>query len=109
MSDVRPVEIVDDEGFIAIVPCKIEGILRSIAYGAAPEGVNDVEAARQADGVVEERALEGIAVLDEVIDASRGVREVFILLVGIPAIFFSQHSKLEQMSNNIVFLIINNI
>jgi hypothetical protein len=60
---------VDEEGFTAVLPCKIEGILESIACGTAPKGVNDVEAACQADGVVEEWAPEGVAVLDEVIDA----------------------------------------
>jgi hypothetical protein len=39
-----------------------------------------VEGAREVKGVIEERALEGIAVLDGVIDVGRGVKEVFIFI-----------------------------
>jgi hypothetical protein len=41
MSNMQPVEMVDEEGF-AIAPCKIEALLGSIAWGAVPEGVGDV-------------------------------------------------------------------
>jgi hypothetical protein len=43
MSDVRSVGTVDEEGFTAPVPCKIEVLLGSVARGAIVEGVNDVE------------------------------------------------------------------
>jgi hypothetical protein len=54
MSDVRPVGIVDDEGFVAAAPCKTEVLLGSVAWGAAVEGVDDMEGAREAEGVIEE-------------------------------------------------------
>jgi hypothetical protein len=56
MSDVRPVGTVDDEDFAAAAatPYKTEVLLRSVAWGAAVEGVNDVEGAREAKGVIEE-------------------------------------------------------
>jgi hypothetical protein len=54
MSDVRPIGTVDDEGFVAVSPCEIEVLLGSIAWGAIAEGVDDVEGAREAEGVVEE-------------------------------------------------------
>jgi hypothetical protein len=37
--------------------------------GAAVEGVDDVEGAREGEGVIEKRAPEGVAVLDGVIGA----------------------------------------
>jgi hypothetical protein len=57
-----------------------EGLLRSIARGAVAEGVDDVEGTHEAEGVTEERAQEGIAVLDGDVDARRGVKEVFIFV-----------------------------
>jgi hypothetical protein len=81
MSDVCPVETVDDEGFAAAAPCKIEVLLRSVVWGAAAEGVDDIEEAREAKGVVEERALEGIAILDGAICAERGMKEVFVFVI----------------------------
>jgi hypothetical protein len=54
MSDVHPVGTVDDEGFAAAAPYETEALLRSVAWGAAIEGVNDVEGAWDAEGVVEE-------------------------------------------------------
>jgi hypothetical protein len=65
MSDVRPVGTVDDEGFAA---------------AAVAEGVDDVEGAWEAEGVVEERAPESIEVLDGAIVAKRGVKEVFVFI-----------------------------
>jgi hypothetical protein len=60
---------VDEECFPAAYPCKIEVLLRSVVRGAILEGVDDMEGAREAEGVTEERAPEGITVLDGVIDA----------------------------------------
>jgi hypothetical protein len=57
-----------------------EGLLGSIARGAVAEGVDDVEQTHEAEGVTEERAQEGIAVLDGVVDARRGVKEVFVFV-----------------------------
>jgi hypothetical protein len=54
MSDVRLVGTVDDEGFVAAAPYKIEVFLGSIARGAATEGVDDIEGARGVEGVIEE-------------------------------------------------------
>jgi hypothetical protein len=54
MSDVRVVGTVDKEGFAFAAPCKIEALLESIPWGAVVEGVDDVEGAREAEGVVEE-------------------------------------------------------
>jgi hypothetical protein len=84
MSDVRPVGIVDDEGFVAAAPCKTEVLLGSVAWGAAVEGVDDMEGAREAEGVIEEWALEGVAVLDGVVGAKRGMKEVFNFVVWWP-------------------------
>jgi hypothetical protein len=67
-----------------------EGLLGSIARGAVAEGVDDVEGTHEAEGVTEERGLR------------------FCRLVTLQ-FFFIQYSKLEQMINNIVFLIINNV
>jgi hypothetical protein len=69
MSDVRVVGTVDKEGFAFAAPCKIEALLKSIPWGAVVEGVDDVEGAREAEGVVEERAPEGVVVLDGAIGA----------------------------------------
>jgi hypothetical protein len=54
MSDVRPVGTMDDEGFVAAAPYETEVLLRSIAWGAIAEGVNDMEGAQEAKGVIEE-------------------------------------------------------
>jgi hypothetical protein len=89
MSDVRPVGTVDDEGFAAAAPYETEVLLGSVAWGAAIEGVNDVEGAREAEGVIEERAPEGIVVLDGAIGAERGVKEVFIFVGWRPYNSFS--------------------
>jgi hypothetical protein len=59
MYDVRPVGTVDEEGFAAAAPCKTETLIRSIAWGAIAEGVDDVEGAREAEGAIKERAPEG--------------------------------------------------
>jgi hypothetical protein len=80
MSDVRLVGIVDEEGFSAPAPCKIEALLGSIARGAVVEGVDDMEGGCEAKFVVEERAPEGRAVLDGVVDVEHGVKEVFIFI-----------------------------
>jgi hypothetical protein len=80
MSDVRPVEIVDEEGFVAPTPCKIEVLLESIARGAVIEGIDDVEGGREAEVVIKERAPGGVAILDGVVDARRGVKEVFVFV-----------------------------
>jgi hypothetical protein len=62
MSDVRSVGTVDEEGFTAPVPCKIEVLLGSVAQGAVVEGVNDVEWGHEGKVVVEERTPDVIAV-----------------------------------------------
>jgi hypothetical protein len=54
MSDVRPVGTMDDEGFVAATPCETKVLLGSIARAAAAKGVDDVEGAREAEGVIEE-------------------------------------------------------
>jgi hypothetical protein len=54
MSDVRLVGTVDDEGFVAATPYKIEVLLESVAWGATVEGVDDMEGAWEAKGVIEE-------------------------------------------------------
>jgi hypothetical protein len=69
MSDVRSVEMVDEHDFIAAAPYKIEALLESIARGAIAKGVDNVEGARETEGVIEERVPVGIAVLDGAIDA----------------------------------------
>jgi hypothetical protein len=70
MSDVRSVETVDDEGFATAAPCETKVLLGSIAWGAAVEGVDDVEGAQEAERVIiEERAPEGVAVLDGAVGA----------------------------------------
>jgi hypothetical protein len=61
MSDVPLVGIVDEEGFAAVAaPCETEALLRSVARGAVVEGIDDVEGAQKADGVIEEQTLEAI-------------------------------------------------
>jgi hypothetical protein len=80
MSDVQPVETVDEEGFIVPAHCKTEALLGYVAWGAVAEGVNNVEGACEAEGVIEDRAPEGVAVLDGAVDAGRGVNEVFIFV-----------------------------
>jgi hypothetical protein len=54
MFDVRPVEMVHEEGFAALAPYKIEALHRFVARGAVVEGVGHVEGGREADVVVEE-------------------------------------------------------
>jgi hypothetical protein len=68
----------DAEGFTFVAPYKTEALLRSIARGPVVEGVDNMERAREAEGVIEERAPEDVAVL--VVDAGRGVKEVFIFI-----------------------------
>jgi hypothetical protein len=80
MSDVGPVEMVDEEGFVVPAPYKTKALLKSVARGAIAEGVDDMEGAREAEGVIEEQAPEGIAVLDGVVDARQGLKEVFIFI-----------------------------
>jgi hypothetical protein len=63
MSDVRPVGTVEEKGFAAPAPCKIEALLESIARGAIVEGVNDVDGA---------------------IDDGRGMKEVFVFIIWRP-------------------------
>jgi hypothetical protein len=89
MSDVRLVGTVDDEGFVAAAPYKIEVLLESVAWGATVEGVDDMEGAWEAEGVIEERAPEGVAVLDGAVGAERGVKEVFIFIGWHPYNSFS--------------------
>jgi hypothetical protein len=59
MSDVRLVGIVDEEGFVVADPCVIEALLRSVVWGVAQKD----------EGVIEERAPDGVAVLDGVVGA----------------------------------------
>jgi hypothetical protein len=54
MSDMCPVGIVDEEGFVAPTPCKIEALLGFVTRGAVVEGFDDVEGGREAEFVVEE-------------------------------------------------------
>jgi hypothetical protein len=77
---VHPVGTVDEEGFAASAPCKTEDLLGFVARSVAVEGVDNVEGGREAEVVVEERAPEGIAVLDGVVDVERGMKEVFIFI-----------------------------
>jgi hypothetical protein len=67
MSDVCPARTVDDEGFGAAAPYKTEVLLGSVARGAVVEGIDDMEGAWEAKGVIEERAPEGVVVLDGVV------------------------------------------
>jgi hypothetical protein len=80
MFDVRPVGTVADECFAVAAPYETEVLLMSTVWDAAIEGVNDVEGAQEAEGVIEERAPEGVAVLDGAIGAERGVK-VFIFFI----------------------------
>jgi hypothetical protein len=66
---VHLVGTMDEEGFVVATPCETEALLGSIAWGVVAEGVDDVEDAREAEGVIEEQAPEGIAVLDGVVGA----------------------------------------
>jgi hypothetical protein len=88
MSDVRPVGTVDEEVFTAPAPYKTEALLRSVAQGAVVEGVDNVEGGREAKFIIEERALEGVAVLDGAVDVEQGVKEVFIFIGWRPYNFF---------------------
>jgi hypothetical protein len=80
MFDMRPVEMVDEEGFAVATPYKTEAFLSSVAWGAFSEGVDDAEGACEAEGVIEERALEGIAVMYGVIDVGWGVKKLFVFV-----------------------------
>jgi hypothetical protein len=80
MFDVRPVGIVDNEGFAVAAPYETEVLLGYVARGAAAEGVDDIEGGQEAEGVIEEWAPEGVAVLDGAIGAEWGVKEVFIFV-----------------------------
>jgi hypothetical protein len=53
MSDVHPVGTVEEEGFSAAAPYKTEALLRTVARGAVAEGVDDMEGAREAEGVID--------------------------------------------------------
>jgi hypothetical protein len=86
---VRPIGTVDEEGFAAPMPYKTEALLRSVARGAVVEGVDDVEGGHEAKFIIEERAPEGIAVLNGVVDVERGVKEVFIFIGWRPCNSFS--------------------
>jgi hypothetical protein len=88
MFDVRSIGTVDDEGFATAAPCETEVLPEPVAQGAAVEGVDDVEGAQEAEGVIEERAPEGVAVLDGVVGVERGMKEVFIFIVWRPYNFF---------------------
>jgi hypothetical protein len=81
--------MVDEDGFAAAAPCKTEGLLDSVAWGAGVEGATDMEGAREAECVIEEQGPEGIVVLDRVIDVGRGVREFFDLIDWWPCNSFS--------------------
>jgi hypothetical protein len=89
MSDVHPVGTEDDERFVVAAPYETKVLLWSVARGAAIEGVDDVEGVRETEGVIEERAPEGIAVLDGVVGAERGMKEVFVFIVWHPCKSFS--------------------
>jgi hypothetical protein len=69
MPDVRPVGMMDKEGFAASAPYKTEALLGSVARGAIVEGVHDVEGGHEAKVVIEEQAPEGIAFWAAVIGA----------------------------------------
>jgi hypothetical protein len=68
MSDVCPVGTMDEEGFVAPAPYKTEALLRSVVRGAIVEGVDDVEEGHEAEFIIEERAPEGVVVLNEAVD-----------------------------------------
>jgi hypothetical protein len=89
MSDVRPIETVDEEVFATPAPCKTEALLGSIEWGAVVEGVDDVEGGCEAEVVIEEQAPEGIAVQVGAVDVERGVKEVFIFIGWRPCNSFS--------------------
>jgi hypothetical protein len=89
MSDVRSVGTMDEEGFAAPAPCKTEALLRSVACGDVVEGVNDMEGVHEAGFIVEERSLEGVVVLDGVVDVERGVNKVFVFISWRPYNSFS--------------------
>jgi hypothetical protein len=89
MSDVHPVGTVDNKGFAAAAPYETEVLLGFVAWGAAVEGVDDMEGAHESEGVVEEWAPEGIAVLDGAVGVERGMNEVFIFIGWLPYNSFS--------------------
>jgi hypothetical protein len=80
MSDVRSIQTVDEEGFATPTPYKTEVLLRPIAQGVVVEGVDDVEGGHEAKVVIEERAPEGVVVLDGAINVGRGVKGVFVFV-----------------------------
>jgi hypothetical protein len=69
MSYVHPVGTMDDEGLATAAPYEMEVLLGSVAWGAVAEGVDKMEGAWEAEGVIEERAREGVVVLDGVVGA----------------------------------------
>jgi hypothetical protein len=71
----------DDEGFATTAPCKTKILLRSVAWVATVEGVDDMEGAWEAEGVIEERAPKDVAALDGVVGVEQGVKEVFIFVI----------------------------
>jgi hypothetical protein len=83
MSDVHLVGMVDEEGFAAPVPHKIEALLGSVARGTVVEGVDDVEGGCEAEFVIEEQAPDGV------IDVERGMKEVFVFINWRPYNSFS--------------------
>jgi hypothetical protein len=64
MSDVQLVQTVDEEGFVVPAPCKTEALLGSIVRGAVVEGVDDMEGACEAEGVIEELTPGSVVVLN---------------------------------------------
>jgi hypothetical protein len=74
---------------LLLLPVKQKSYSGPKPQGAVAEGVDNVEGARDAEGVIEEQAPEGVAVLDGVIGAERGVKEVFIFTVWQPCNSFS--------------------
>jgi hypothetical protein len=81
--------MVDKEGFTALAPCKTEALIGSVARGDVVEGVDNMEGGRRAEVVIEERALEGIAVWDGAVDAEWGVKDAFIFVGWQPCNSFS--------------------
>jgi hypothetical protein len=84
-----PIGIVDEDGFAAPATYKTEALLRSIAWGAIVEGVDDVEGGREAEFIIKEWAPKGIAVLDGAVDVEWGMKEVFVFIGWWPCNSFS--------------------
>jgi hypothetical protein len=64
MSDVQLVQTVDKEGFVVPAPYKTEALLGSIVWGVVVEGVNDMEGACEAEGVIDELTPGSVVVLN---------------------------------------------